>query len=89
MKIFRIYTENKDFFGRKLLIKEVAAYFSAFTVLDGEGYWQGVREASIIFEIIAPAIQSERIYSLASGIKRINQQEAVLVTVQEVQSELI
>jgi hypothetical protein len=58
-------------------------------VFEAEGVWDGVSEASVVVEIIASGIEAEKVYALANVIKAINKQQAVLVTVQDVESTLV
>jgi hypothetical protein len=86
MKEFRIYTEDVD---RQAIARLTDAKFKGHTLLHGIGKWEGVAEQSVIIEIIAPAIEAQRVYALAAEIKIANHQQAVLVTVKDVESELI
>ena len=86
MKEFRIYTEDVD---RQVIARLADAKFRGYTLLHGIGKWGGVAENSVIIEIIAPRIESQKVYALAAEIKAANHQQAVLVTVKDTESALI
>lgn len=88
IKAYRIMTEDKN---RPELTALVTSRFDCFTIYHGVGYWRGNAEGSLTIEIIDVRgdISYEQIASLAKSIKRLNKQEAVLVTVSELQGELI
>jgi len=86
-KVYRICTEDVN---RETIIDLVAIHFGCFNVLTGHGYWQGIAEQSLTVEIITDlATAREAIYGIASKIRDYNKQDAVLVTVQTIESELI
>jgi hypothetical protein len=81
---FKIYTErlNED------KIKELLAIsFDGSTIIHTKGQWKGQEEDSIIVEIITA--NRLLVEALADKIKRMNRQEAVLVTSCAVDFELI
>jgi hypothetical protein len=81
--LYRIITEDKGIPKLRLEIEQaVSKYFDGFTVIDSAiGFWRGDRENSVIFEISNEDSTdvSKRIHKVASLIKEINKQEAVLV----------
>lgn len=85
MKLFRIYTENKD---RKAIELEVGLLFPGFTILQATGHWQGTREYSLVIEILAPWTDEPLIHTVARQIRARNKQQAVLVTRQDVDAFL-
>jgi hypothetical protein len=90
MKVYRLYTENIQR-TRWEIMDLVSHEFSGFTVLDVVGYWKGVAERAIVIEIIAEGGDRTRgtIMALAKRIREINDQECVMMTVQDVEMELI
>ena len=74
--LFRISTEDKN---RQGIEREVSRFFPGFTVYTAAGFWQGTKEASLIIEIDTDKSKEGLIVSVARTIKRINQQQAVLV----------
>ena len=81
MQCFRVYTEDTN---KKTILKEVERRFpDGFTVFAGKGYWLGSRESSIIIEVIRERAALPTVQKLAADIKRINNQEAVYLTVTE------
>lgn len=77
----RIYTENVN---KDYILTLADAYFPAYTVLEGQGVWQGVPERCLIIEIITIREDllafAEEVNALAEEIKEHNNQDAVLVT---------
>lgn len=80
--LFRILTEkiNSKSTGQpQRTIDLVAKFFDGFTVLNGQGYWQGKPEDCIIFEIETD--KKDLVLWLANQIKMQNNQQSVLVEV--------
>ena len=76
---YTLYTETKG------NLKTIAArYFEAFTLSDGSGFWKGTQENSTQITVIGSDQDGNKIDSLAEEIKKINQQEAVLVIAEPV-----
>jgi len=73
--LYRIYTEDKN---HEELERLISKYFEGFTIVKGEGFWRLQKENSLIIEIVTED-QDNYITKLASEIKKINQQEAVLI----------
>lgn len=86
MKLYRIYTENKN---KSWIKRQTNKLFPAFTLIDAEGCWKDAEEKSLIIEIIAANSKEDKnkLAVLRDLIKRHNQQESVLLTEQEVQVE--
>jgi hypothetical protein len=89
--IVRISTERKRV---KWLCGLISEFFDGFTVYKTTGYWQGVREKSIVFEIDTLGFSSTQTLLLDANIKMIcrkicgyNRQDAVLV--QRIESETV
>lgn len=74
--LYRIYTENKN---KRDVLALASGYFPGFTVFEGQGYWQGAAENSLVLEIVAPRTKKSEVESLAKTIKDVNTQEAVLL----------
>lgn len=89
MKLYRLYTENKNVEGIKEIIN---AYFSGYTLIEGVGIWNGISEKSLIVEVVNFTGKSnlEAEFKLIAGaIKKLNCQDAVLLTVQEIESKFV
>jgi len=84
--LYRIRTEDKNLEGIQDLADGV---LDGYTILLGNGYWQGGSEKSVILEVIAEEEREDDIYWLAGAIKELNNQDAVIVERQEVQAELV
>lgn len=82
--IYRIYTEDKS---RTKVVKILDKHLEGYTLIEGVGAWKGERERSLIVEVIAKCDIDVRL--AAKEIKRINAQEAVFVTRQEVELSVI
>lgn len=87
-KLYRIYTEDKN---EQLIIELCNEYFDAYTLYYTVGYWKGKRELSLVIEIITEDMPQKygKVQGLANEIKILNNQEAVLITEQEILCELI
>ena len=80
--VYRLYTEMKPSLPR--LVKE---FFTGATFFRGVGLWEDTIEKSCVIEI---ATDNElEVLLLAGKIKRVNSQQAVLVTKQAVEQQLI
>lgn len=83
-KSFKIYTEKLN----EEKIKELLSLsFDGFTIIHTKGFWKGIKENSIIIEIITK--NETLVRAIAQAIKKFNNQQAVLVTCQSVDCELI
>ena len=85
MKLYRIYTENKNLEGIKKILNRA---FESYTLLEGVGVWKGTEEKSLIIEVLS-RINKGYFEIVADDIKTLNNQQAVLVTVSEIESKLI
>jgi hypothetical protein len=88
MKLYRIYTENKN---RRKLEKEVSRSFKGFTIYETTGYWEGKQEDGIVIELLVENTieNANDIKALCQDIKLFNEQESILLTEQEVKAEFI
>ena len=84
MKRFRIYTEDKN---REKIQELLSIAFDGFTVIRTKGFWKGTPENAIIIEIFTK--NAELVRALCGAIKRCNKQEAVGLTVENVDFQLI
>lgn len=84
MKLYRIYTENKNLKGIKALLNHD---IESYTLLQGVGIWCKKEEKCLIIEIISE-IDEKYFEMIASGIKELNNQQAVLLTVSGIESKL-
>ena len=87
MKVYRIYTEDKNF---KRVVQETSSRVTGATFLHGVGLYNREQEKSLVIEIMStPDTETtleNTVRGLAYAIKVLNWQWSVLVTVQEVQS---
>ena len=75
--LYRILTENKN---RQVVEDIVSAEFPGFTIIEAMGYWNGVRELSLIIEIDAGnEFKGMAVTRIAEMIKRHNQQESIMI----------
>lgn len=87
MTTFRIYTEDVN---REQVLAETTALFPSFNYGTITGYWQGQGEGSLVLEIVGDARKlAKHVKALATRIKIINHQEAVLITKTPVESQLV
>lgn len=88
--LYRIFTENRQYNQIKKL---VCVFFDGSTIIKAEGVWQGESEHSLIIEIdnslFSRQCDAERIKQLCYAIKKLNQQDKILVQKIESESKLI
>lgn len=73
---YNIYTEDLK---PKTVQKTISKYYEAFTIQKNIGFWNGIKENSILISIVVDTIQDKKIKKLAAELKNILSQEAVLV----------
>lgn len=73
--MYRIYTEDVN---RDAIQALADSFFDGYTLVPTIGVWSGTHEASLIVEIVSDARDS--VHELATAIKDLNHQQAVLVT---------
>lgn len=86
MKMYRIYTENKN---RSQIEQLVNNHFSGFTVYAAIGYWEEEKEKSLIIEVLGNEEDYNEIKTVCANIRDYNLQQSVLLTCQEVETEFI
>ena len=86
---FTIWTEDKDEESTQLVTDLVQGAFKSFSVFKGEGHWNWVKEKSLQVVIFAPGSDSAMVYEIAREIKKRNEQEAVLVTLEQTEEEVL
>ena len=87
--LYRLFTENRNYDQLKSL---VCHYFDGATLITAEGIWQGNSEHSLIIEIECIYLchnVPERIERLCYDIKKLNQQDKILVQRIESDSQLV
>lgn len=84
----RIYTEDKN---SEQVVDLCNKYFSMYSMYRGMGVWKGTREPSLIIEVVDEneVKAGGLMQKLAKDIKRVNEQEAVLITRTQSTNELI
>lgn len=97
--LYRLFTENKNYDQIKKLVGDL---FDGFTIIKADGVWQGKSEHSLIIEIDNPRMNTNftniedalldvdfRINQLCYAIKKLNQQDKILVQRIESESKLV
>lgn len=84
--LYKLFTENKNYDQIKKL---VGNYFKDFTIIKAEGIWHGKSEHSLIIEISGIEYDMSRISNLCYAIKKLNQQDKILVQRIESNSKLV
>ncbi|KKK83012.1 hypothetical protein LCGC14_2797650 [marine sediment metagenome] len=75
--LYRIMTEDLN---RDQVIKLASKYFDGYSISKPgarSGFWKGQEEASLLIEVITSA--KNKVMQLANEIKKLNNQESVLV----------
>ena len=86
MALYRLFTENRQYDQIKKLVCE---YFDGCTLIKAEGIWQGKSEHSLIIEIDDQYKCWEKIERLCFAIKKLNEQDKILVQRIESDSKLV
>ncbi len=86
MRRYRLYTEDKD---RGYIEHLFNVTFDSFTVYKTVGFWKGSKEKSLVFEVIEEGGGLYPLKHIAKEIKEHNKQQAVLITYETIQGELI
>lgn len=84
MKLFKIYTEDKN---REQIEEILSIGFDGFTVIRAKGFYEGASENALVIEIYTD--NAELVRALASTIRRRNKQDSVLVAAFDVDAELV
>lgn len=84
-RLFRIHTEHSRRY-QKAVEEIVSLRFDSFNIVLGTGYWKGVRERSMTIEIIGDARDEAKVRVTAKAIQIYNGQEAVYLTITELQT---
>jgi len=79
--LYRICTENKDYNSIRDLVSE---RFEGFTIIKAIGFWNRQKEHSLIIEIVTPSgmgdgATRDKVEHLAYAIRKLNDQDAILV----------
>jgi hypothetical protein len=83
MLVYRVIVGDEklfDMFERQRAVDIARLYFKAFTLFEGTGYWKGLKEATLCFEIIGTLSDDVAVLSLARSLQEAFEQEEVLVT---------
>ena len=93
MKVYRIYTED---INRETIETLADEMLPEYTIYNAVGKWDHVKENSLILEYIdfGSFVSSEHdmatiIWNVATAIKKLNNQQVVLTTVQDIQATLV
>lgn len=82
--MYRIYTEDT---GGNTAALVVAAYFDSFTMYRATGYWRGMSERALVFDIETDL--SPRVVECAKRLKVELKQEGVLLAAIDSESWVI
>jgi hypothetical protein len=83
--LYRICTEDKN---RAQVMHLADTYFpEGFTLLESTGIWHGAAELALVLEVVTDDLDA--VTALAQDIRRVNEQEAVLIQAVPVSSVLI
>ena len=84
MKLFKIYTEDKD---QEVIEKILNVAFSGFTIIKTTGHYKHQKENALIIEILTDDV--ELVNAIVQQIKKHNEQESILITESEVNATRI
>lgn len=88
MKRYKLYTEDKNLDTLTALFK---SNFESFSFFKQTGVWKGQSEPSVVFEVIVASdpIVSQRLQAITDSIKSFNKQETILITIEDLEVELV
>jgi uncharacterized membrane-anchored protein YitT (DUF2179 family) len=90
MQLWRIYTEKKN---TRMVENLLNIYYKGYTLIKATGYWKGEKENSLIVEILlnesGTNLNRDNLQKIADEIKRFNDQQTVLITCQNINTEFI
>lgn len=86
--LYRLFTENKNYDQIKKLVCDL---FDGYTIIKADGIWKGESEHSLIIEINGDVriFANDAIQQLCFAIKKLNQQDKILVQRIESDSKLV
>jgi len=85
MKLYRVCTENKNYND---ILDYLDEHFpDGYTIINANGAWQGIREKSLIIEIVDVDIMD--VDHLCYWLKKNNKQQAIMVQTLDIVNELI
>lgn len=77
-KIYKLYTERKN---KNFLLRLFSESFSGFTCYEATGYWDGVEEKTLVFEIITDTPDAMlKLVRISKCICGYNKQDTILST---------
>lgn len=80
---YRLYTESK----RVARLEELFNDIEGYTVYVANGVWKGIAEPSVIFEVVSDSLgMLSVLQTIAQIIRHENNQEAVLVTREQIEA---
>ena len=82
---YRIYTELKNLENIAHILN---SSFEGYTMYPARGVWKGIPEKALVIEIIEESAQ-EKVLCAARSIKEFNGQDAVFITTEKIEAELI
>lgn len=85
---YTIHTENKNLRGIKTVLKSYLVN-AGYTIRHCEGSWKGKEEKALEIVIIHNTPLHAVIKPLAEAIRNLNNQEAVLITSEKLEAELV
>jgi len=92
MEKYTIYTENKNLDKIEAILND-SLIIEGYTIINAQGYWQGVKENALKIEILLEPCDkfnyTNIIKTICKKIKVVNKQEAVLLTIEKIKSCLI
>ena len=86
MIIYRLFTED---INRKGIENIVTKKFTGYTIIPASGYWKGIKEKSLVVEIVGNKNDKIAVDKVAQSIKQTNKQQAVLIQSYNVNSKLV
>jgi len=86
---YTIYTENTNLKGITKALNNSKVINGCYTVTKTLEYWKGKAEHSLKIEILLPKYYNALLKAICEHIKDINEQEAVLLTTENIKTEVI
>ena len=89
MKRYRIYFALPAESRLRVYTMYLSQFLKGFSVFHLDGYWNGLREDSILIEYVGKHEEHEQLRHAAWHARTLFKQESVLFTVEDIQAEFV
>jgi len=83
---YRIYTEDRNYWA---IMKKAQELFDGFTVYVTHGFWEEVKENSLVIEYLRYNNGLNLVIEFSQWLKDYNGQKSIMITSEEVDTEFV